>query len=213
MASFFLSPESDRYYAGRAFVYGGRQYTKAGATRATFEGLNFTEITINQRPDDRFFIVSGPDDKGNYSSEPRDHAQLVDAFTQEQRSICGSLLSSSDWMVIRQMETGTAIPEDWAAYRAACRAVCTTRIEQLAGTTSTEGLQTLVNAPATVTGPRGQMAVVNPDPFLELWPAQPGEEVQEVPTVEEVQEAVGAAVDEAKTKAKKAVVSRRLKKK
>ena len=73
---FYLSSEGDRYYLGRAFNYGDSQYSPAGATAETFAELGFTPVVIQQRPDDAYYIVSGPDATGAYSSTPRDLDQL-----------------------------------------------------------------------------------------------------------------------------------------
>ena len=64
-----------RYYIGTPFDYNERQYTKAGATHDKFIELGFTQVIIQQRPDDRFYIVSGPNAAGEYDSTPRDLKQ------------------------------------------------------------------------------------------------------------------------------------------
>ena len=83
MSSFWLDQSTNvRYYPGRAFVYGDMQYTKKGATPETFTSLGFVEVPIQDRPDDSFYWVTGPDDTGAYTSTPKDHVELVEFFSR-----------------------------------------------------------------------------------------------------------------------------------
>jgi len=152
MASFFLSPESDRYYAGRAFTYGNRQYTKAGATRETFEALGFSEVTIGYRPDDRFYFVSGPDNTGAYSSEPRDLEDLKVSFAQQENLNARALLSQTDWYIIRQLESEAlgvpiATPAAISTDRSAIRDLANQRVADIMLAASIEDLQALIATP------------------------------------------------------------------
>ena len=81
MASFWLDPATNkRYNEGRAFTYNNVQYTRAGATAAKFSALGFNAVNVGVRPDDRFYVVSGPDNAGAYSSTARDLAELKTQF-------------------------------------------------------------------------------------------------------------------------------------
>ena len=150
---FYVSPEGDRYYPGRAFNYGDLQYTKAGATHETFIGLGFTQVTVQQRPDDRFYIVSGPDAAGKYSSTPRDLDQLKLNFIMQQKNTAKQLLSESDWYVIRAMESDADVPADFRNYRISVRAASDSRCAEIFAAATVEALETLIKAPAELYDP------------------------------------------------------------
>ena len=178
MASFFLSPESDRYTVGRAFTYNGVQYSSQGATAETFKGLGFTEVQIQPRPDDAFYIVSGPDDTGAYNSTPRDHGQLVHSYIKQAADDCHAILAPTDWYVVRKIETGEEIPMDWELYRTGVRNTCAHRQQDILQTKNTAELEALIKAPAEIpVDPMDPDAGMkpNPDPHLEPWPRDPEE--------------------------------------
>ena len=178
MASFWLDPSTQtRYTVGRPFTGAdGTQYTKKGATPETFKALGFQEVTIDERPDDRYYIVSGPDDYGHYTATPRDHVELVASLIAQENQTANSLLASSDWMVIRQVETGTPVPPEYLAYRHDVRNVCGQRQALEMSTHSTQELEKLMKTPATLIDTMsGKSMGTNPAPHLEPWPMDPEE--------------------------------------
>ena len=186
MYSFWLdetATPAKRYYEGRAFVYGEGddkvQYTKAGATPATFASLKFKEVIIDPRPwDDNFYIVSGPDNDGHYNATPRDHIQMVGSYVQQEAETCKSLLAQTDWMVIRKMETGTEIPPEWAKHREDCRNVCGLRQQAEMETKDTLELEALVKAPAEIYDEQAKTFSENPQKHLTPWPVDPVTQAQ-----------------------------------
>lgn len=58
---------------------------------------------------------------GSYEGTARDVDQLKTNMLASVKSIAGSLLAPTDWMVIRAAEGGTAVPDAIATYRAAVR--------------------------------------------------------------------------------------------
>ena len=97
MASFWLDPATNkRYNEGRAFTYNDKQYTRAGASAATFTALGFNAVTVGARPDDRFYIVSGPDNTGAYSSTARDLAALKEQYVQQTKLSARNILKKTD---------------------------------------------------------------------------------------------------------------------
>ena len=58
----------------------------------------------------------------SYASTERDVASLKSEVIDRIGSHVGSLLSSSDWRVIREADGGTAISDDWKTYRNEVRA-------------------------------------------------------------------------------------------
>ena len=58
----------------------------------------------------------------SYASTEKDVAQLKEQLTSKISAHVGSLLSSSDWRVIREADGGTAMSDEWRTYRNAIRA-------------------------------------------------------------------------------------------
>ena len=180
---FYLSPEGDRYYLGRAFNYppGSEELVQYGAgyaTDAKFTELGFTKVVIEQRPDDRFYIVSGPDNTGAYSSTPRDLDQLKLSFTGQELQTTQQLLTATDWLFIRANEVSrgvdVAIPSAVITNRDEIRDVCGANCDLISATESVEQLEALVKAPAEVSeDPEDSEAgfITNPDPHLLPYPA------------------------------------------
>lgn len=86
--------------------------------------IGITEVSVQSRPDDRFYWVSGPDDNGDYTAVPKDLAELKKTWVAQFKQTAWSMLTPSDWMVIRKQEIDIAIPADWATYREAVRTTC-----------------------------------------------------------------------------------------
>jgi hypothetical protein len=101
------------------------------------------EIIEGQRPDDRFYWVSGPAYRvvevsntveASYSGTAKQLDDVTEKeittkglksqFVAQIKSHANSMLSSSDWMVIRKVERNVDIPAETAAYRAAVLAEC-----------------------------------------------------------------------------------------
>ena len=58
----------------------------------------------------------------SYASTEKDVAQLKEQLTSKISANVGSLLSSSDWRVIREADGGTAMSDEWRTYRNEVRA-------------------------------------------------------------------------------------------
>ena len=173
MSTFFLDQATaKRYYIRRAFTYGDVQYTKAGATRDTFNQLGFVEVQIQERPDDRFYIVSGPEDTGAYNATPRDLDDLKAYYLQQVDTEQGQLLGCCDWMVTRKAETGQGLAPEWQQYRDTVRLTGPQRQDQINQCTTVAELEALLTTPAEVADEDGAV-VVNTDPHLVPWPEQP----------------------------------------
>ena len=57
----------------------------------------------------------------SYAATERDVASLKEGLIQKIKSNVGSVLSASDWRVLREADGGTAMTEDWKTYRNAVR--------------------------------------------------------------------------------------------
>ena len=147
---FYLDSNSNKYYIGRAFSYGDIQYSHSAATHAKFTELGFTQVIIGARPDNQFYIVSGPDLTGAYTSTARDLNQLKLNFILREKLASRQTLSASDWLVTRNQELGTAIPANYVTYRAAVRSASDSRCNEIAAATDVADLEALIKAPAEI---------------------------------------------------------------
>ena len=191
MSSFFLDQATDkRYNEGRPFSYGKGEdlvnYTAQGANRDTFISLGFTEVQIADRPSDRFYIVSGPDNKGQYqgihrklddSTDPDTGALAPGLKTQwklQDKQQENGLLSPSDWMVVRKAETNIDIKPEWEQYRSTIRTTGTLRRDQIDKAKTVAELEALVTNPAFIPDPKDETKqIVDPEPHLSPWPDAP----------------------------------------
>ena len=150
---FYLDSQTNtRYRIGTPFTYNGKQYTKAGATHETFMSLGFTQVIIQQRPDDRFYVVSGPDNTGAYTATERDLAELKTQYKLETKQTAFRMISGTDWYVIRLLELGTttaSVPGEISTYRAAVRTASDARCAEIDACNDVAALEALINAEET----------------------------------------------------------------
>ena len=173
---FYLDTQTNtRYYLGRAFSYGGKNYLPSGATAETFLSLGFTEVVIQQRPSDEFYIVSGPDNTGAYSATPRDLDELKTEYKLQTKQTAFRLIQGTDWYIIRLLELGAVdapVPANISSYRVATRTASDARCAEIDACASVEALKTLVEAPAELYDLETDTSSVNPD-ALTQYPEQP----------------------------------------
>ena len=174
---FYLSPEGDRYYLGRAFSYGDYQYSAGAATHAKFIELGFTQVLVEPTPDPRFYIYSGPNNEGKYNATPRNLEKTQLSFVQKQIHQTQTLLLSTDWLLVRSSENqrGVEVPVPSAVLtnRNDVRAVCDNNCDLICGTLDIPELEALIKAPATILSDKqdpNSERIPNPDPHLEPYP-------------------------------------------
>ena len=98
---FYTDSNNNRYYIGKPFEYEGYYYGTALATHAKFMELGFTQVIVQQRPDSKYYVVTGPDATGAYSSTPRNLADLKLSLKLQQKKHAHQTLRQTDWYVIR----------------------------------------------------------------------------------------------------------------
>ena len=72
------------------------------------KAIGITEVPDPPYYDQRFYF--GPD-------LPKDHTQLVEQWVAQTRITAGTLIQPTDWMVIREQDNGTVVPESVKALR------------------------------------------------------------------------------------------------
>ena len=168
------------------FTVDGIQYPPNWLRLATPEDrarIGITEVPDQPRPDDRFYWVSGPDDQGNYTAIPKDLAGLKTTWSAQFKQTAYAMLLSSDWMVVRKTEVGTAIPAEWSSYRDMVRATCTMAIGDIEAATDIDAFIAAATSVVWPNSPDSQPIVpapVTPEP-VEPAPVTP-EPVDPAPT-------------------------------
>ena len=173
---FYLDPNTNkRYRIGTPFTYNGIQYLREGATHAAFMSLGFTQVIPQRRPDDRFYVVSGPNTDGSYNSTPRNLADLKTQYKLETKNQAFNLIKGTDWYIVRLLELGASaapVPVDITSFRAAVRSASDTRCLEIDATTTVEELETLITSSSTLYDPLTDTTSVNPA-ALTQYPEQP----------------------------------------
>jgi hypothetical protein len=120
-----------------AFTHDGTSYPANWLRLSTPEeraAIGITEIPDYPRPDDRFYwVTQNPD--GTWNAIPKDLDGLKATWTAQFKQTAWTMLSPSDWLVVRKTEIGTDIPADWLSYREAVRTTCELAISDLEATT------------------------------------------------------------------------------
>ena len=113
------------------------------ATPAQREAIGITEQPDAPVYDQRFYW--GYDNDGNLI--PKDHTQLVDQWTAQVKTTAASLLTPTDWYVVRESETGLEAPQSVVDRRASIRYLSGYKEGLLVATTSTDELAAYVTGP------------------------------------------------------------------
>ena len=111
-----------------AFKIGDKPFSNRYLVNATKEerlAEGIYEIIEGERADERFYWVSpaayavdGDVVKTSYAATPKDLEDLKRTAVAQINQTANSMLSQTDWMVIRKFERGVAIPDDVAQFRA-----------------------------------------------------------------------------------------------
>ena len=130
----------------RAFTHNGAQYPANWLRLTTLEEKQAIGIVEVPDPaveswDERFY--RGVDN-------PRDLDQLKTIWKQKQTDIASSLLTPSDWRVIKASEvTDYTVESEWTTYRAAVRTACNTRQTEIDDCVDVAALKELIDNPTT----------------------------------------------------------------
>lgn len=136
--------------------------------------IGITEVPDYPRPDDRFYWVTQNADF-TWNAIPKDLDGLKTAWKAQFKQTAYTMLLSSDWLVVRKTEVGTAIPAEWSSYRDMVRSTCTMAIGDIEAATDIDAFITAATSVVWPTGPDAQPMVpapVTPDP-VEPAPVDP----------------------------------------
>jgi hypothetical protein len=134
----------------RAFTHAGVQYPANWlrlASPAERSAIGITEVPGPQPYDERFYwgwTTSG-------TLIPKDHDQLVTLWSDQTNTTANTLLSPTDWMVVREVDNGKVMPSGVKEWRQEVRYACEDKISVLTLTKTTDELANYV----TYTSPSG----------------------------------------------------------
>jgi len=146
---FFIAP--DQYIQdGAPFTVNGTSYPAGWLNAASAEekaAVGLVEVTVvGQREDDRFYWVSESlaDGVQTYTNTPKDLDGLKTQWVKQINQTAYSLLLSSDWMVVKALETSSTVAAAWTTYRAAVRTAAATAVAAIEAAADVPALQTAV---------------------------------------------------------------------
>jgi hypothetical protein len=146
----------------RAFTHDGIQYPANWlrlASPAEREAIGITEAPDPAVYDQRFYW--GYDADGNLI--PKDHAQLVEQWVAQTRATANSLLSPTDWIIIREADNGKAADPVLKTWREEIRLAAGSKnyeIEQTADTAALAAYITGADYPAWPADPYAPAPVI-----------------------------------------------------
>jgi hypothetical protein len=100
------------------------------------EAIGITEVPDPTPYDQRFYW--GYDAEGHLI--PKDHAQLVEQWTAQTRTTANSLLSPTDWIIIREVDNGKAADPVLKTWREEIRLAAGSKVYEIGQTADTDAL-------------------------------------------------------------------------
>lgn len=143
-----------------AFTHDGVQYPANWLRLATTEereAIGITEVPDPAPYDQRFYW--GYDAEGNLI--PKDHAQLVEQWTNQTRHTANTLLTPTDWIIIREADNGKAADPLIKVWRQDVRFAAGDKITAIEATVSTADLAAYITGTEYPVWPRDPYS---PDP-------------------------------------------------
>ena len=142
----FKLPDGRTISEDTAFTYNGIQYPPNWLRLSTPEekqAIGLQEVAPEQPYDQRFYW--GYDQDGNLI--PKDHSELVEQWVSQTKQTAGTLLAPTDWMIVRQAETGIETPSEVLLDRYQIRELSNGKELQIRATTTTEELAAYITGP------------------------------------------------------------------
>ena len=107
------------------------------------EAAGVTEVPDPPTYDQRFYW--GYDSEGQLI--PKDHAQLVEQWVQQTRATANSLLTPTDWIIIREADNGKVADPAVKTWRETVRLAAGSKNYEINQTTTTEELAAYITGP------------------------------------------------------------------
>jgi len=147
----FYRAASNQYIVEQTpFTIDGTGYPSDWLNHASTEdktALGLVEVTYQgTREDDRFYWVTEVCNGAviSYTNTPKDLAALKAQWKTQINQNAYTMLLPSDWMVVKAVETSTAVAADWTTYRAAVRTAAATAVVAIESSADVPALQAAV---------------------------------------------------------------------
>jgi hypothetical protein len=147
----FYRAASNQYIVEQApFTIDGTGYPADWLNKASAEDkatLGLVEVTYEgTREDDRFYWVTENRNGAviSYTNTAKDLAALKAQWKAQINQNAYTMLLPSDWMVVKAVETSTAVAADWTTYRAAVRTAAATAVAAIEAAADVPALQAAV---------------------------------------------------------------------
>ncbi len=147
----FYHAASDQYIVEQApFTIDGTGYPADWLNHASADDkttLGLVEVTYEgTREDDRFYWVTENRNGAviSYTNTAKDLAALKAQWKAQINQNAYTMLLPSDWMVVKAVETSTAVAADWTTYRAAVRTAAATAVAAIEAAADVPALQAAV---------------------------------------------------------------------
>jgi hypothetical protein len=131
----------------RAFTHNGIQYPANWLRLATPDeraAIGITEVPDPPTWDERF--AWGYDADGHLIW--KDHGELVTLWIATTRQTANTLLSPTDWQVIREADNGTAMDSAWKTWRESVRLAANEKVLHIGTTSDTPDLAAYITGTA-----------------------------------------------------------------
>ena len=129
-----------------AFTHDDIQYPANWLRLSTPEerdAIGITEVPDPAPYDQRFYW--GYDSEGNLI--PKDHTQLVEQWTAQTRATANSLLTPTDWIIIREADNGVPADAETKTWRELVRLSAGSKNYEIEQTTTTDELAAYITGP------------------------------------------------------------------
>lgn len=139
--------------AGTAFEWDGIQYPANWCNLSSPEekaAIGMVDVVYGQYPNDQYYWISqnAPVYNGtvveiNYTSTPKDLFESQMQAVNNVQAQAYSILLPTDWMVVKSIETGSKVADDWNTWRQDIRAQCSAQVATISACTTIEQLAAL----------------------------------------------------------------------
>jgi len=144
---FYHAASSQYIQDGAPFTVNGTSYPAGWLNAASAEeksAVGLVEVTYEgTREDDRFYWVSETrvGSVVTYTNIPKDLDGLKTQFVKQINQTAYAMLLTSDWMVVKAMETSTTVPAEWTTYRSLVRSTAAATVAAINAATDVPALQ------------------------------------------------------------------------
>ena len=110
------------------------------STQAERDAIGIVWVDDEPKYDSRFYW--GYDADGNLI--PKDHSSLVSNWKTATEKVANTILSPSDWMVVREVDNAQPMPSGYKDWRQDIRNYCEGKVTSIMLTTTTDELATYI---------------------------------------------------------------------